>query len=401
MIACSGNRGETIRSDCYAELEILPEPGISVQLKSKVRSLYGNSIDELCRQVLSFFGIQGARLFLDDSGALPFVIAARIEAAVKQLAKTEKSYLFPILPQNRYQTSRTQNRRTRLYLPGNNPKLMINAGIYGSDAIILDLEDSVSPEKKSEARFLVRNALCQADFYGAERMVRINPFPEGMDDLPFIVPFNVNTILIPKCENAGQVVQVEKEIEKIAGTRGYGIFLMPIIETALGIENAYSIASASSNVVALAIGLEDYTADLGTRRTPEGDESWYARCRLVNAAVAAGVQPIDSVFSEFEDLEALSENARKSKTLGFVGMGCIHPAQVKIINEMFIPGPDEIEKAQKIAVAFEKAHAEGKAVVAVGTKMVDPPVVKRALKTIENAILFGQLDQNWRENFNG
>jgi citrate lyase subunit beta / citryl-CoA lyase len=210
----------------------------------------------------------------------------------------------------------------------------------------------------------------------------------------------VNTILVPKCEKIKQVLEVEKEIEKIAGANS-GIFLMPIIESALGVENAFQIVSASPKIVALAIGLEDYTADLGVQRTEYGDESLYARSRIVNAAVAAGIQPIDSVFSEFENLEMLRENALRSKALGFVGMGCIHPAQVKVINDVFIPDKKEIEKAQKIVIAFLKAKEEGRSVVAVGSKMVDPPVVKRALKVVGDAINAGKLDKNWRDNYEG
>jgi citrate lyase subunit beta/citryl-CoA lyase len=278
---------------------------------------------------------------------------------------------------------------------------MINSGIYGSDGIILDLEDSVAPDKKYEARFLIRNALCRINFYGAERMARINQVPEGLEDLKFLVPYNINTILIPKCENADQIQKVEDTIRDILGTKTHGIHLMPIIESALGVENAFEVASASPNVVALAIGLEDYTADLGTQRTFAGKESFYARTRVVNAAIAAGVQPIDSVFSDFENLKALEENVLQSKALGFVGMGCIHPRQVKVINQSFSPGEAEIVKAKKIVLAFHKAEKEGKGVVAVGSKMVDPPVVKRALRTIKNAIEANKLDKEWRDNYEG
>jgi citrate lyase subunit beta/citryl-CoA lyase len=338
---------------------------------------------------------------IEDSGALPFVLAARLEAAMKKISPTEKGFLLTLLPQNRYTTSKDRNRRSRLYLPGNNPKLMINSGIYGSDGIILDLEDSVAPEKKNEAQLLVRNALCQIDFYGAERMVRINQVPQGLEDLKYIVPYNVNTILIPKCEYASQVHDVVSEIEMITKTKEFFIHLMPIIESALGVEHAFEIAKASPHIVALAIGLEDYTADLGTQRTIEGTESLYARTRMVNAAAAAGIQAIDSVFSDFQDMDALAENVKQSKAFGFVGMGCIHPRQVRVINDGFSPGEKEIEKAKEIVIAFHKASEEGKGVVAVGSKMIDAPVVRRALLTIDNAIAAGKLEKDWRDNDEG
>jgi citrate lyase subunit beta/citryl-CoA lyase len=276
--------------------------------------------------------------------------------------------------------------------------MMINAGIYGSDAVILDLEDAVLPEKKREAAILVRNALCQVNFYGAERMVRINPVPEGLNDLEFVVPFGVHTLVIPKCESADDILFVEQRIRKITGRYNF-ISLIPIIETALGVENAFEIAVSSENVVALAIGLEDYTADIGAQRTAEGKESFFARSRIINAARAAGIQPLDSVVSNFEDLDALAVSARNSKIMGFEGVGCIHPGQVKTVNESFLPSEKEIEKAKMIVFAFLKAEKEGKGVVAVDSKMVDAPVVKRAQKTVENAVVFGMLDKNWMENY--
>jgi citrate lyase subunit beta/citryl-CoA lyase len=170
---------------------------------------------------------------------------------------------------------------------------------------------------------------------------------------------------------------------------------MPIIESALGVEKAFEIASASDNVVAMAIGLEDFTADLGVQRTNEGTESFYARTRMVNACKAAGIQPIDSVFSDISDMEALAENVKKSKALGFEGMGCIHPRQIVVIHENFAPELAQIEKAQKIIRAFEEAKAKGLGVVSLGTKMIDPPVVKRAETTINLAINLGLLKANW------
>jgi len=135
----------------------------------------------------------------------------------------------------------------------------------------------------------------------------------------------------------------------------------------------------------MAIGLEDYTADLGVRRTESGDESLYARTRLVNACKAAGIQPIDSVYSNVDDMDGLKRNVTLSRSLGFEGMGCIHPRQVPVIQKAFIPGEDEIEKARRIVEAFEAAGAGGSGVVALGNKMIDPPVVKRALRTLDLA----------------
>lgn len=395
MIYTAGNKGEQIRSDCWVELEILNQGGIELTILSKVKSLYGQSIEELCLSVLSFFEIKHARLLVDDKGALPFVMAARIESAIKQFINADKEFLLPSLPSNNYSTARDCQRFSRLYIPGNNPKLMINAGIYGSGGIILDLEDSVALEKKSEARMLVRNALRTIEFRGSERMVRINQLPAGLDDLKAIVPQFPNLILLPKCESADQVKQVDEAIGTLSNNRN-DIYLMPIIETALGVMKAFEIATASKRNVALALGLEDYTADLGVQRTQQARESFFARTAVVNAARAAGLQPIDSVFSDVGDMEALKSTVLESKSLGFVGMGCIHPRQVPLVNEYYSPDNTEIEKAKKIVLAFEQAKKQGLGVVALGSKMIDPPVVHRAIKTIQLAVDTGKINSNWR-----
>ena len=394
MIASSGNKGDGARSDCFVEISVQPEGGIHVRLQSKVESMYGNSIRELCLDILDFFGVKNAKVEITDSGALPFVIAARLESAIHQVTDTEKVYLPPVVSKNKRTTGRDIRRRSRLYIPGDNPKLMLNAGIYNSDGIILDLEDAVAPDKKDDARYLVRNALRSVNFYGSEVMVRINQLPFGLKDLEFVVPHGVQLILVPKCETREQVKAVDHKIAQILGEENTKIHLMPIIESALGAVNAYEIATSSPNVVAMAIGLEDYTADLGVQRTHEGTESFYARSALVNAAKAAGIQAIDSVFSDVDDLEALAETVKRSKAMGFAGMGCIHPRQVAVINENFNPGPAEIEKALKIVDAFDKAREKGLGVVALGSKMIDAPVVKRALSTINDAMEAGLIDKN-------
>lgn len=398
--ATAGNHGEDIRSDCFVSLELKASGGIEIELNSRVKSIFGRVIIAQCQNVLRFFKIKNARLYIEDSGALDFVLAARVEAVVRQTVETEAPYHLEVLPQNRYHSKKDRFRRSRLYLPGNTPKLMLNAGIHLPDGIILDLEDSVAPNRKAEARLLVRNALCRVDFYGAERMVRINQLPAGLEDLDVVVPCHVNLVLLPKCESAGQVRQVAERIDTILAQHqlAYPVYLMPIIESALGVVNAYAIAAASEKVAALAIGLEDYTADIGARRTAEGRESFFARSQVVNAARAAGVQPIDSVFSDVDNLETLQAAARESKALGFDGMGCIHPRQIRVIHEAFCPSGAEIVQARQIVLAFEEAGRQGLGVVALGSKMIDPPVVKRAQQILDLALRLGKLDQNWRQH---
>jgi citrate lyase subunit beta / citryl-CoA lyase len=400
-IVSVGNKGKTVRSDCFVTLEVKQSGGQEILVESKVEALYGNSVRSLAKKILDFFEVKNASLKIEDSGALELVLSARIEAAIKKLIPSGKEFLPEMHKENAYTTSRNRNRFSRLYLPGNTPSLMINAGIHRPDGIILDLEDAVAPEKKDEARFLVRNALRGLNFYGAERMVRINQGERGLEDLAYIAPHNVNLVLLPKCETPEQIRDVNQQIDKLRkkSKSQNPVWLMPIIESALGVINAYAIASEAENIVALAIGLEDYTADLGTRRSAEGTESFFARSTIVNASRAAGIQPIDSVFSDVSDTEGLKENVLRSKALGFDGMGCIHPRQIRVIHEHFAPLPDEIEKAKKIVFAYHKALESGLGVVSLGTKMIDAPVVKRAQNTINVAVKLGKLNENWRENY--
>lgn len=399
--ATAGNKGKGVRSDCFISIELCSQDGISVEMVSKVKALYGKQIEVEIKEMLNFFDIRHAKVAIEDSGAIPLVIAARMEACIKQLIQTEKEYLLPFLAANAYTTQRDTHRFTRLYLPGNTPSLAINAGIHKPNAIILDLEDAVAYDKKFEARFMVRNALRGIHFYGAEKMVRISQLPKGLDDLSYIIPHGVNLILVPKCECADQIMVLNQHIETLKNRHHitHDIWLMPIIESALGVMHAFDIAKAAPNVVAMAIGLEDYTADLGVKRTAEANESFFARSMLVNACKAVGIQAIDSVFSDVSDMEALKNNVLRSKALGFDGMGCIHPRQISVIHQHFAPDAEEIEKAKKIIHAYMMAQEKGLGVVSLGSKMVDAPVVKRAEKTIQLAVSMGKLSANWREEF--
>jgi citrate lyase subunit beta/citryl-CoA lyase len=369
---------------------------LRIELKSKVQSMYGAAIRDQAQAVLRTLGVSNALVKIEDTGALPFTISARIETAVRRAGMTPSK---PALPKPNDAevpaSARDRLRRSRLYLPGNEPKLQVNAGLHGPDGVILDLEDSVSPGEKDAARLLTRNALMAIDFGAAERMVRINQIPAGLDDLEFVAPFGAQVILIPKCESADQVRAVADRLAAIAPAQP--LYLMPIIESALGCFRALEIATASPRVVALTIGLEDYTADIGAQRTADAKESFWARSVVVNAARAAGVQPIDTVFSDVSDMDGLRKSVLEAKGLGFEGKGCIHPRQIPVVHEAFAPESVAIEKATAVVRAFEEARAKGLSVVALGSKMIDPPVVKRAEAILKLAIASGGLDPRWRE----
>ncbi len=393
----AGRSGDDVRSDLHADVECTDGGGLEIEVISKVGSLYGDSIEETARSTLAGLGVEHARVRIDDKGAVPFVIAARVEAAAGRAGlRSGGDGRPPRTASERAHTPREKLRRSRLYLPGDQPKLQLNAGLHRPDGVILDLEDSVHASQKDAARLVVRNALRCVDFGDAERMVRINQLPLGLEDLDAVVPERPDLVLLPKTETADQVLEVEARIREILGEPADGfppLWIMPILETALGIENAFEIASASPAVVALTIGLEDYTADLGVQKTLDGAESLYARGRLINAARAAGVQAIDSVFGDVGDEDGLRAWASRSRDMGFEGMGCIHPRQIRPIHEAFAPSAEEIEKALRIVAAFREAEAKGLGVVSLGTRMVDPPVVLRAQRLVEVARQAGLIEE--------
>jgi len=387
----AGHWGKEVRSDLHVAIEPSDSGGIEFGLESRVAPYYCEAILAQARQVLEALGVKNARVFIQDEGALPYVISARIEAAARRCGLAGTHRALPEKVALPAASAKDRLRRSRLYLPGTEPKYAINAGLHGPDAVILDLEDSVHSAEKDAARILVRNTLRAVSFGGCERMVRINQLPLGLEDLAEVIPEAPDLVLIPKVEHPGQVVQVDNMISELKQRNKINrdIWLMPILESSLGIENAAAIAAASENIAALTIGLEDYTADLGVTKTAEGGESLYARHRVVNAARAAGVQAIDSVFSDVGDMDALKRWGENSRALGFEGMGCIHPAQIPVIHAAFAPSPAEIEKAQKIVSAFEQAQQRGVSVVSLGSKMIDPPVVQRAVKLVARAKAMG------------
>ena len=395
----SGN--SKTKSDFYVEFVPANSGGIKIDIQSKTRVLHLSKLESTCQKTLADLKIKHGKLSVLDNGGQYFVLQARIEAIVQAAHPGILNESLPDFKKHaQYNSSRDRFRRSRLYLPGNQAKLMLNAGIHKPDAIILDLEDSVAPSEKDAARLIVRNALRHLNFFGAERMVRINQGKLGLKDLEAIVPHNVHLILVPKVEDVKQLKAVDDKIQNIKKDceRKETVFLMPILESAKGILNALEIAKASKNNAAIAIGLEDYTADIGVQRTNQGRESLFARSQVVNAARSAGIQAIDTVFSDVSDEEGLRLSVQEAKELGFDGKGCIHPRQIKPIHEEFAPSESEIEKAKKIVLAFDEANKKELGVVSLGSKMVDPPVVKRALQTVDLAIATRLLNKNWKKN---
>ena len=251
-------------------------------------------------------------------------------------------------------------RRSMLFLPGNNPNMLQNGSVLGADAVIFDLEDAVSPAEKDAARILVRNTMKYLDFSGCETIVRINSIdtPYWQKDLDEVLPQKPNLILLPKTGCAADVAAADDymtELEEKLGLEKNTVGLMPLIETALGVENAFAIASARERVEALFLGAEDLTADLQCKRTKESREIEYARTRLVVAARAAGVDVYDTPFTDVNDDEGIWNDARVAKALGFTGKASISPRHVDVINQVFSPTQKEIDYAYEVMDADRKS----------------------------------------------
>ncbi len=384
------------KGDLYVNLKKSDSDGCLVDIESTVGHMFGGSIRKTAQASLSALGVKKCALKINDMGALDYVIQARIEAAARRIYLVKEPGCLPEKKVDYGPPRRGRLRRTRLYMPGNNPDLMRNGGLFGADCVILDLEDSVAPLEKDAARVLVRNTLLTVDFGDSERIVRINPLSTeyGREDLEMIVPAGIDTILIPKCEKGSDVKEVEEIASRVENERGIEnpVLLMPLIETARGILNSYEIGAASERVVALCFGAEDFTADIGVERTREGKESFVARSLLVLGAKAAGVQAIDTVFSDTGDMEGLIESTREAMAIGFEGKGVIHPAQIEPIHGVFAPTPERIEYAKKVVSAIEKARSAGSGVATIGSKMIDAPIEARARKILRLAEALHLLD---------
>jgi len=378
--------GRQQKGDLLVEGERRQKRGISIEIESSVKAVFGMRIEEVVRQSLRTLNAGNVHFKIKDNGALDHVIMARVEAVARQLWAIPEPGVLPQARANHSAPRKDRPRRTRLYLPGNNPDMMLNAGLFGADCIILDLEDSVAQNDKWPARILVRNSLLAVDFGSSEKIVRVNPFsiPHFAIDLEIVVPAAPDVLLIPKCESAGDLQAVEQMLifyEKRAESKN-GILLMPLIETAKGVLNAAEIAAASSRNVALCFGAEDFTADVGAERTAEGKESFVARNKILLAAKAAGLQALDTVYSDVEDLDGLISSTREAIALGFDGKGVIHPGQIEPIHKAFAPTQEEIEHAKKVLTAIRQAEEEGMGVATLGTKMIDAPVVARAKRIL-------------------
>ncbi len=278
--------------------------------------------------------------------------------------------------------SKTKLRRSMLFVPGSNTAMVCNAFIYKPDTVMFDLEDSVALSEKDSARLMVFHALKHFTYQDIETAVRVNPLdtPFGLLDLEAVIRGGVDIVRLPKTDTVQDVLDMEREIERIEKEIGSTkkTMLLAAIESALGVVNAVDIARASSRMMGIALGAEDFVRDLHTQRTKEGGELMAARNQILLAARAAKIGAFDSIFSDIKDKEGFMHEVAYVKSLGFDGKSLINPNQIPWLHKEFAPSTKNISWAIEVIEAAKDAEARGLGVVSLDGKMVDAPIIARA-----------------------
>ena len=286
--------------------------------------------------------------------------------------------------------------RSLLFAPGDRPDLIQKAAVSGADAIIIDLEDAVAADRKAEARAVIRGMAMPGE---VDILVRVNAADTGLifEDLAAAVRLGVSGIVVPKAETAASMMQIDGAIAVLETERGLqagDIDLVPLVESALGVRNAYEILAAVDRVRAVLFGSGeqgDLVADLGCQWTPDGTGLLHARSAVLLAARAAGIaEPLDAVFMDFRNDDALRVECQLAQRIGFVGKCAIHPRQVPVIHEVFTPDTAELEHQRRVLEAFDTAESQGLASIAVDGRMVDYAVAKRARALLARSAMNGR-----------
>ena len=277
-------------------------------------------------------------------------------------------------------------RRTMMFVPGANAAMLRDAPLYGADSIMFDLEDAVSLKEKDAARTLVHFALKTFDYSAVETVVRINGLDTvGKQDIEAVVLAGVNVIRLPKTETAQDIIDVDEAITLVEESNQIPIGttkMMAAIESAEGVLNAREIAQASTRLIGIASGAEDYVTNMKTKRYPDGQELFFARNMILHAARAAGIAAIDTVYSDVDNVEGLQAETNLIKQLGFDGKSVINPRQIPLVNAIYAPTEKEIQHAKEVIWAINEAEAKGSGVISLNGKMIDKPIVERAQRVI-------------------
>jgi citrate lyase subunit beta/citryl-CoA lyase len=281
--------------------------------------------------------------------------------------------------------------RTALFVPGNRPDRVDKAVNTAADVVIIDLEDAVPYSQKKETRAVVREKIM--DYRERPVLVRINALDTEFfqEDLNAVVVAGLACIMVPKVETAAQIQEINRELLKVEENKGMqlgSVSIIPLIESALAVENVFQIVSQRTEpprFFTVAFGAADFALDMGFEITKSGEELFYPRARIAVACRAAGVEPpLDTPFMiDLKDLEALEADIKRACQLGFQGKLCIHPNQVDICNRLFSPTQEEIEYAQKVIQAFDAAEAGGAGAIQLEGKFIDYPVVERCRRILK------------------
>ncbi len=373
--------GSEAKGDCLVEVA---DSADGLEVATKNADLLGDGIRDVVHEVLAEVGCEGVALRVADFGGLDYVIAARTEAAARAADPTGTGRVTPAV--DRIASDRDRPRRSRLYAPGNQPRLLAGIDVHGADCLLFDLEDSVPPAEKAAARILVKHLLAAVPFRD-EVWVRINPLELGGDaDVEEVLLGRPHGICLPKAESDKDIRALSELLARVESDLRYdegSTWIIPILETAQGILHSEAIAASSDRIVMLAFGAEDYTRDVGALRSRRS--LLYARSAIVAAAAAAGVQASDTVFSDVNDDDGLRKEAELGRELGFDGKGAVNPRQLPTIHRAFSPTDEELERARAIVAAAREAETEGLGVVALDGRMIDRPVLDRAKRLIKYA----------------
>lgn len=379
--------GSDAKGDCLVRVK--PADTLHIEITTKAQALVGRGVQAVVEKALAQYGSPDVSVHVEDYGSLDYVLAARTETAVREALSVDA----PVLERTivRAASDFDRPRRSRLYAPGNNPRLLAGIEVHGADCVLLDLEDSVPLSEKASARVLVKHALAAIPF-PEDVWVRINPLDSGGDaDVREVLQGQPHGLCLPKAESADDVVRLAQlldEVEVALGIESGFTKILPIIETAMGVLHCEAIASADPRIVMVAFGAEDYTRDVGALRSRRS--LLFARSMIVAAATAAGIQASDTVFADLGDPEGLANEAALARELGFDGKGAINPRQLTPIHQAFSPTEDELTYAQRVVEAAEEAERAGSGAVALDGKMVDLPVLERAKRILKYAALLSK-----------
>jgi len=388
--------GSDAKNDVLVTLELGGE-GRELEIVSKVARKYGEAIRADVNSVLDEYAVRNVHVLVEDLGTFDFAIKARVETALRRAYANAGL----TLPEGRtVRAAKTPGAhksdlyRTMFFVPGNSPSKLAKAEIYGADCVIFDLEDAVSVYEKDAARDLISRYLEEFD-PECRVGIRINAqdTPYYEEDVRRMTPLQPDFLRLAKSETADNIKKLDEDMalcEIKAGIPAGSVKIVATIETALGVYNAYQIASASSRLFAVGLGAEDFRTSMRMSRTEDGEEILFARNLISLAAHAAGKRPLDYVYSNFKNSEGFKADVAKGKMLGFMGKSVIHPSQIPLVHECFTPSDKEIENAREIVSVYEEALAQASGVIQLKGKMIDMPIVLRAQSVLEYARAAGK-----------